>query len=261
MMTQHSSRPIPGCHLLRRRTLRPRMPQTLRPCRRRLCHGLRMMTRRSSRLIPVCHLLWRRTLRQNLRYGGEPLSLARRTRKTKRRPFVVICDISGSMERYSRVLLQFIYAITTDLDKVEAFAFGTRLTRITRQLQNRDVDQALDEAAAVINDWAGGTRIGDSIRSFNYDWGRRVLGQGAVVLIISDGWDRGDVATLGKEMDRLHRSCHRLIWLNPLLGSANYEPLVRGIQAALPHIDNFMPVHNLASLEQLAEFFEKGFGD
>ncbi|MEM7125492.1 MAG: VWA domain-containing protein [Chloroflexota bacterium] len=217
--------------------------------------------RRTRRVTPDANgfqLDMRRTLRQNLRYGGEPLSLARRKRKTKRRPLVVICDISGSMERYSRVLLQFIYAITSEVDTVEAFAFGTRLTRITRQLQSRDVDKALGEASAVINDWAGGTRIGESIRSFNYEWGRRVLGQGAVVLIISDGWDRGDINLLGKEMDRLHRSCHQLIWLNPLLGSENYEPLVRGIQAALPHIDNFMPVHNLASLEQLAEFFENG---
>lgn len=195
----------------------------------------------------------RNTFRQNMRHGGEMMRLARRNRKSKRRPFVVICDISGSMERYSRVLLQFIYAVTSEMDKVESFVFGTRLTRITRQLQHRDVDQALDEAAGLINDWAGGTRIGESIRTFNYDWARRVLGQGAVVLIISDGWDRGDIDMLGSEMDRLHRSCHRLIWLNPLLGSDEYEPLVRGIQAALPHIDDFLPVHNLASLEQLAE--------
>lgn len=217
--------------------------------------------RRTRRVVPSTRgyqLDMRRTMRQSLRFGGQFLTLARRTKKLKRRPFVVICDISGSMERYSRVLLQFIYAITTELDRVEAFVFGTRLTRITRQLAHRDVDLALDEAAAAINDWAGGTRIGESIRSFNYDWGRRVLGQGAVVLIISDGWDRGDVDLLGKEMDRLHRSCHRLIWLNPLLGSDQYEPLVRGIQAALPHVDEFMPVHNLASLEQLADFFQKG---
>lgn len=195
----------------------------------------------------------RRTLRQNLRHGGEPLYLARKDRKFKRRPLVVICDISGSMERYSRVLLQFIYIVTSRLDRVESFVFSTRLTRITRQLRTRDVDQALSEAASQITDWAGGTRIGEAIRTFNYAWGRRVLGQGAVVLIISDGWDRGDVNLLGREMDRLHRSCHRLIWLNPLLGAADYEPLVRGIQAALPHIDDFLPVHNLKSLEQLAE--------
>lgn len=194
----------------------------------------------------------RRTIRQNLRHGGELLHLARRERKFKRRPIVVICDMSGSMERYSRVLLQFVYVVTSRLDRVESFAFGTRLTRITRQLRTRNIDQALRDASATIVDWAGGTRIGESIRTFNYEWARRVLNQGAVVLIISDGWDRGDVTLLAREMDRLQRSCHQLIWLNPLLGDADYEPLVRGIQAALPYIDKFLPVHNLASLEQLA---------
>lgn len=194
----------------------------------------------------------RRTMRQTLRHGGEIMQFTYRERKEKRRPVVLICDISGSMERYSRVLLQFIYIVTSRLDRVESFVFSTRLTRITRQLQSRNIDDALHEASAVVHDWAGGTRIGEAIRTFNYDWARRVLNQGAVVMIISDGWDRGDVAMLGREMDRLHRSCHRLIWLNPLLGAEDYQPLVRGIQAALPHIDDFLPVHNLASLEQLA---------
>jgi uncharacterized protein with von Willebrand factor type A (vWA) domain len=210
-------------------------------------------TRRTVRARHGAHVDLRRTMRQNLRHGGEVFHLARRKRKEKRRPVVLICDISGSMERYARVLLQFIYVVTSRLDRVESFVFSTRLTRITRQLRNRNVERALDGAAAVVHDWAGGTRIGEAIRTFNYDWGRRVLGQGAVVMIISDGWDRGDIDLLGREMDRLHRSCHRLIWLNPLLGAADYEPLVRGIQAALPHVDEFLPVHNLASLEQLAE--------
>jgi uncharacterized protein with von Willebrand factor type A (vWA) domain len=210
-------------------------------------------TRRTVRARHGAHIDLRRTMRQNLRHGGEVFHLARRKRKEKRRPVVVICDISGSMERYARVLLQFIYVVTSRLDRVESFVFSTRLTRITRQLRSRNVDRALDEAASAVHDWAGGTRIGEAIRTFNYAWGRRVLGQGAVVLIISDGWDRGDIDLLGREMDRLHRSCHRLIWLNPLLGAADYEPLVRGIQAALPHVDEFLPVHNLASLEQLAE--------
>lgn len=194
----------------------------------------------------------RRSMRQNLRFGGEPLVLAQRRRSRKRRRLVVLADISGSMDRYSRVLLQFLYAISHALDRVEAFVFSTRLTRITRQLQGRDIDLALDEAAQTVHDWAGGTRIGDAIRGFNFDWARRVCGQGAVVLVISDGWDRGDPALLGAEMARLQRSCHRLIWLNPLLGSPAYEPLTRGIQAALPHVDEFLPVHNLISLEQLA---------
>jgi uncharacterized protein len=209
-------------------------------------------TRRTRRTRRGAQIDLRNTLRQNLRHGGEFLQLARRERKFKRRPIVVICDISGSMERYSRILLQFIYIVTSRLDRVESFVFGTRLTRITRQLRRRNVDDALRAASATIIDWAGGTRIGESIKTFNYAWARRVLNGGAIVLIISDGWDRGDVDLLGREMDRLHRSCHRLIWLNPLLGAADYEPLVRGIQAALPHIDDFLPVHNLASLEQLA---------
>ncbi|MBX3012709.1 MAG: VWA domain-containing protein [Caldilineaceae bacterium] len=195
----------------------------------------------------------RRTIRHNLRHGGELLHLAHKKRKAKRRPVVLLCDISGSMERYARVLLQFIYVVTSRFDRVESFVFSTRLTRITHPLRRRNIDDALQEASAVVHDWAGGTRIGEAIKRFNYDWARRVLGQGAIVMIISDGWDRGDVALLEREMERLHRSCHRLIWLNPLLGAADYQPLVRGIKAALPHIDDFLPVHNLASLEQLAD--------
>lgn len=216
--------------------------------------------RRSRRRTRARHGLYpdmRRTFRQNLRYGGEPLQLAWRRRKLKRRPLVVICDISGSMERYSRVLLKFVYAISSGLEKVEAFVFSTRLTRITHHLKNKDIDLALDEAMLAIHDWAGGTRIGESLKSFNYEWGQRVLGQGAIVLLISDGWDRGDIDLLDREMSRLQLSCHRLIWLNPLLGSEDYEPLTRGIQTALPYIDDFMPVHNLESLEQLGTLLER----
>lgn len=199
----------------------------------------------------------RRTLRQNLRYGGEPLTLAWRRRKRKRRPLVVICDISGSMERYSRVLLKFIYAISNGLEKVEAFVFSTRLTRVTRYLRARDIDAALDQVTAGVCDWAGGTRIGESLRTFNFEWGRRVLGQGAIILIISDGWDRGNVDLLRREMNRLQLSCRRLVWLNPLLGSPRYKPLTRGIQAALPYVDDFLPVHNLKSLEELGLLLER----
>ena len=196
----------------------------------------------------------RRTLRQNMRYGGEVFELARRQRKLKQRPVVVICDISGSMERYSRLLLQFLYVVSSRLDRVETFVFSTRLTRITRQLAHHDVDHALAAASHSVHDWAGGTRIGDALKVFNYAWARRVLSRGAVVLIISDGWERGDAALLGTEMARLHRSAHRVIWLNPYLGDPAYQPLVRGMQAALPHIDDFLPVHNLASLEDLARW-------
>ena len=195
----------------------------------------------------------RRTLRRSLRAGGEIFSWAYREPKLKPRPLVIIADISGSMERYTRVLLHFIYGMKAALTQpVEAFVFSTRLTRITRPLQIRDLDLALKNVGELVHDWAGGTRIGESLKYFNFEWGRRVLGRGAVVLIISDGWDRGDVELLNREMARLKRNCHRVIWLNPLLGAPDYEPLTRGIQAALPHIDDFLPVHNLASLEDLA---------
>lgn len=214
-------------------------------------------TRRKTRAVRGAYLDMRRTFRQNLRYGGQPLELSWKRRKLKRRPLVVISDISGSMERYSRVLLKFIYAISNGLERVEAFVFSTHLTRITRQIRGRDIDLAIDKATATIHDWAGGTRIGESLKIFNYRWGRRVLGQGAIVLIISDGWDRGDTALLSQEMNRLQLSSQRLIWLNPLLGATNYEPLTRGIQAALPYIDDFLPIHNLASLQQLGNLLEK----
>jgi uncharacterized protein with von Willebrand factor type A (vWA) domain len=196
----------------------------------------------------------RRTLRRSLRAGGEIFRWSFREPKWKPRPLVVIADISGSMERYTRLLLHFIYGMKSALRQpVEAFVFSTRLTRITRPLQTRDLDLALKQVGLLVHDWAGGTRIGESLKTFNFDWGRRVLGRGAVVLVISDGWDRGDVDLLKREMARLKRNCHRLIWLNPLLGAPDYEPLTRGIQAALPHIHDFLPVHNLASLEDLAQ--------
>jgi len=216
---------------------------------------LRIGERRTRRLRPGAGRLidLRRTLRRNLRYGGEVLEWARRWPKLKPRPLVILADVSGSMERYTRLLLHFVYGLVGSLDQpVEAFTFGTRLTRISRQLRQRNVDRALAAIAREVPDWSGGTRIGEALKSFNFEWTRRVLGRGAVVLLISDGWDRGDVDLLRSEMARLSRSCHRLIWLNPLLGSLDYEPLTRGMQAALPYVDDFLPVHNLASLEQLA---------
>jgi uncharacterized protein with von Willebrand factor type A (vWA) domain len=196
---------------------------------------------------------FRHTLRRNLKYGGNLLEWAYRERKYKPRPLVVLADVSGSMERYTRLLLHFVYGLTLGLGQpVESFVFGTRLTRITRHLEHEDVEEALREVSSAVVDWSGGTRIGESLKAFNYTWGRRVLGRGAVVLMISDGWDRGEPELLAREMARLQRTCFRLIWLNPLLGSPEYEPLTRGIQAALPYVDDFLPVHNLASLEELA---------
>ncbi|HLV44162.1 MAG TPA: VWA domain-containing protein [Aggregatilineales bacterium] len=194
----------------------------------------------------------RRAIRDSMQQGGEIVRLRWRRRKLKPRPLVVICDVSGSMERYSRLFLHFMYALVQEGRQVEAFVFGTRLTRITPALRHSDVDAALAGTADLVVDWSGGTRIGESLRAFNYLWARRVLGRGTVAIVISDGWDRGDIATLEREIARLHRSVSRLIWLNPLAGSEGYEPLVRGIRAALPHVDDFLPFQSLADLEDLA---------
>lgn len=194
----------------------------------------------------------RRTVRHSLDYGGELIELAHRERKDKRRPLVLICDISGSMERYTRMLLHLVHSIAGSLDHVEVFLFATRLTRVTRHLAHRGVDKAVEEVTRAVPDWSGGTRAGEALKTFNFRWARRVMGRGTVVLIISDGWDRGEPELLRREMARLQRTCHRLIWLNPLLGSASYEPLTRGMQAALPFIDDFLPVRDLVSLEVLA---------
>ncbi len=199
----------------------------------------------------------RRVVRRNIRYGGEPLVLPTRGRTVKRRPLVLICDVSGSMERYARMLLHFMHSLAGGLDRVEAFLFAARLTRITRELVRRRTSDAVPDIPRRVPGWGGGTRIGDALRTFNVRWANRVLGHGAVVLLISDGWDRGEPDLLRREMGRLQRRCHRLIWLNPLLGSAEYQPLTRGMQAALPFVDDFLPVHNLASLEALAEHLNR----
>lgn len=206
----------------------------------------RRVARRTARL----HLP--DTIRRSLRQQGEIVQLAWTRSKTKPRPLVVICDISGSMERYSRVLLRLMHALQHIGQPVEAFVFGTRLTRITPALRRRDVDSAVQEVAQVVLDWSGGTRIGESLKAFNYRWGRRVLRRGALAVIISDGWDRGDLALLKQEIARLRRSVHRLLWLNPLLGSPDYQPLAQGMQTVLPYVDDFLPAHNLASLGQIA---------
>lgn len=217
--------------------------------------GYRMAWRRVRRLHPGSgrRVDVRRSLRGAIRTGGEVLELPRLEPKRKQRPLVVLCDISGSMDRYSRVLIQFAYAISLGLRSVETFVFGTRLTRITRLLEHRDIDEAVTEVGSSVLDWGGGTRIGESIKAFNWEWGRRVLGRGAIVLLISDGWDRGDPELLARETARLQRTSHRLLWLNPLLGMPGYQPLTRGMQAALPFVDDFLPVHNLRSLEQLGQ--------
>lgn len=212
--------------------------------------------RRTRRFVPDAHgpkLHLRQVLRSATRHGGVPLNLAWQTRKIKERPLILLADISGSMEKYARLLLQFFYAVTHSLKNVECFVFGTRLTRITNQLKVKNIDLAIDEASHHVVDWSGGTRIGQSLSLFNHEWSRRVLRRGALVLIISDGWERGDVSQLQQEMRYLQHRCHRLIWLNPLLGQAHYQPHVAGMAAALPYIDDFLPIHNLQSLTALAE--------
>jgi uncharacterized protein with von Willebrand factor type A (vWA) domain len=204
----------------------------------------------------------RRTLRESRRHGGLVFTWARLERKTKPWPIVVLADISGSMERYTRVLLLFAYAMAQRREtRLEAFVFSTRLTRITRHLRGKDSERALREISHAVPDWSGGTRIGEALHAFNFDWARRVLGGRPLVLVVSDGWERGDPSLLAEEMARLRRRCRRLVWLNPLLGAPDYEPLTRGMQAALPHVDAFLTVHNLASLEDLGRHLAALRGD
>ena len=196
----------------------------------------------------------RTMLRRNLATGGQFTEWVWR-RPTKRpRQIVVLCDISGSMERHSRLLLRFVQALSAaSTVKTESFVFGTRLTRVTRLLRDRDRDRALARIAESVNDWAGGTRIGESFRDFNKRWARRTLRTSGVVIVVSDGWDRGDPALVATETARLRRNCHRLVWLNPLAGTPGYEPLAGGMRAALPYIDDFVPAGTVASLERLGE--------
>ena len=198
----------------------------------------------------------RASLRASLRHGAKIIPLKRRSPQRRHPPLVVLCDVSGSMSRYSRMFLHFLHAITNDRDRVTSFVFGTRLTNISRYLRHRDVDVAMSGVAEAIADWSGGTRIGNCLREFNLRWSRRVLGQNAVVLLISDGLD-GDVGEgLAREMERLHKSCRKLIWLNPLLRYQGFEARPAGVRAMLPHVDEFMPVHNVASLIDLARALE-----
>lgn len=200
---------------------------------------------------------WRRTLRASMRQGGEMHHIARLKPRPRWPNLVVLCDISGSMSQYSRLILHFLHAVSNARGagwaKVHAFTFGTELTNITRHLRQRDVDAALAAAGAQAQDWEGGTRIGQCLHAFNRDWSRRVMGQGAVVLLITDGLDRDDPEALAREMQRLHLSARRLIWLNPLLRWDGFAPKARGIRAMLPHVDSFRAGHSVASLEQLAK--------
>ncbi|MFB9950903.1 VWA domain-containing protein [Rhizobium puerariae] len=194
----------------------------------------------------------RATMRQAMRSGGDLILPRFRQRRTAPPPLVVLADISGSMSQYTRIFLHFLHALTEKRTRVHTFLFGTRLTNVTRQMRRRDPDEALSGCTEAVRDWSGGTRIGATLAEFNRLWSRRVLGQGAVVLLITDGLERDGVEELEKEMDRLHRSCRRLIWLNPLLRFDGFEARARGVRAMLPHVDEFRAVHNLQSLADLA---------
>jgi len=198
-------------------------------------------------------LATRQMFRRNLGTGGEVTDWVWRRTVKRPRKIVVLCDISGSMERHSRLLLRFIQALSAASSvKTESFVFGTKLTRVTRIMRDRDRDRALARVADAVNDWAGGTRIGESFRDFNLHWARRTLRTSGVVIVVSDGWDRGDPALVASETARLRRNCHRLVWLNPLIGTAEYAPLTRGLQAALPFVDDFLPARTLMNLADLA---------
>jgi uncharacterized protein with von Willebrand factor type A (vWA) domain len=199
----------------------------------------------------------RATVRASLRHGGELMERRYREPGLRPRRIVLVCDVSGSMAPYARMLLQYLQASVTAHTRVEAFVFGTRLTRVTRDLDSRDPDRALARAAERVSDWSGGTRIGAALAELNREHGRRI-GRGAVVVILSDGWDRGDPDLLGVEMARLQRTAHRLLWLNPLAADPRYEPLTRGMRAALPHVDHLLPGNSIASLESLADLMEEG---
>ncbi|HEY3522326.1 MAG TPA: VWA domain-containing protein [Candidatus Limnocylindrales bacterium] len=220
--------------------LTPRLER--RPTRRYRLH------RHGARLAP------RAMFRRNLGTGGELYDWEWQRRLTRPRPLVVLCDISGSMERHSRLLLRFVQALSqASAVRTESFVFGTRLTRVTRLLRDRDRDRALAKVADSVADWAGGTRIGESFREFNLRWARRTLRSSGVVIVVSDGWDRGDPRLVAEETARLRRSCHRLIWLNPLAGTPGYRPLAAGMAAAYPFIDDFLAAGTIASLERLGE--------
>ena len=194
----------------------------------------------------------RKTLRSAIRTGGEPIRRHWREPGDRLRRLVLLLDVSGSMEPYARAMLRFVHAAVAGRQRVEAFSLGTRLTRVTKELNSRDPDLALKQAGERVQDWSGGTRLGECLRRFNDEWGVRGMARGAIVVILSDGWDRGDPAVLGEQMCRLQRVTYDLIWVNPLKVTPGYAPLARGMAAALPYVDHFVEGHSLAAMEELA---------
>jgi uncharacterized protein len=207
---------------------------------------------RRTRVASKSHLIDpRRTMRRNLKYGDTIIELARKTKKIRKPRIVLICDVSRSMDTYSRFLLQFIHAFQNSLGRVESFVFSTSLTRVTDYFRHEDIQEALERIAREVHDWSGGTRIGQSLRTFNRDYGRKLVDHNTIVLILSDGLDTGDAEILGEAMEEMAERACKVIWLNPLLGSQDYRPLARGMSTALPHVDVFAPAHNLDSLQEL----------
>jgi uncharacterized protein len=218
----------------------------------RLAMPLDLVRTRRYRLSPRGRMIDpRATMRQSLRTGGDLMLPKFRERRQQPPPLVILADISGSMSQYTRIFLHFLHVLTERRRRVHTFLFGTRLTNVTRQLRHRDPDNAIAQCTDAVADWSGGTRIGETLKLFNRHWGRRVLGQGAVVLLITDGLERDEVDLLARETDRLHRSCRRLVWLNPLLRFAGFEARARGVRAMLPHVDELRSVHNLEALSDL----------
>ena len=199
----------------------------------------------------------RRTVRASLRSAGEPIRRAFLEPGERRRPLVLLLDVSGSMEPYARAFVRFLHAAVASRGRVEAFALGTRLTRVTRDLRSRDPDAAVGAAARRVADWSGGTRLGECMREFNDTWGIRGMARGAVVVVLSDGWDRGDPALLAEQMARLRRVAHRVVWVNPLKASPGFAPLAGGMAAALPHVDDFVEGHSIEALDRLAEVMSR----
>lgn len=247
-----------AAEVLRHRDFDRMTPAELRDAERLVDLLTPRLEKRRTRRYELHHhgrLLAPRTmLRRNLTTGGQFTEWVWRRPTRRPRPLVVLCDISGSMERHSRLLLRFVQALAASSEvRTESFVFGTRLTRVTRLLRDRDRDRALTRVSDAVTDWAGGTRIGESFRDFNLHWARRTLRSSGVVIIVSDGWDRGDPALVAAETARLRRNCHRLIWLNPLAGTPGYQPLAAGMRAAFPYVDDFLPAGTVASLERLGE--------
>jgi uncharacterized protein len=215
-------------------------------------HRVSVKTRRYKAVRHSGRIDPRRSLKASIAAAGELIQLKYKRRRLREPPLVVLCDISGSMSNYSRMFLHFLHALMSDRDRVHVFVFGTRLTNITRELQRRDVDEAMQKVAGAVQDWSGGTRIGGSLQTFNYRWARRVLTQGAHVVMMTDGLDRDHIEVLEQEMARLGRSARKIMWLNPLLRFSGFEPRARGIQTIMPYANEFRPVHNLESLEAVA---------